>query len=372
MRLGRPGQAPHRLAQARPRADSEPLPGLIQGCHPDQGYACISGYKPRQEPNIISLAHHFAISDQTFSMKDSPSWGGHIYLVAASLDGFTGMIPWKEPGTTTGPGWGCDSHKITEWREPVTHRTKDVPSCIPDPALKLPNGGAFRPTSVSYEPTIMDRLAAGGLSWKLYGASYGQNGYHWSICPTFAECLYTSQSAHVSPDQQFFTDAKAGRLPSFSVVTPGGPYAPDSCHNGSSNIACDNFLGQVASAVMAGRQWHSTALFITWDDCGCFYDQVPPGKNPDGTQQGPRLPMMIISPYAKPGHVDNTPATFEGVLAFAERTFNLAPLGVNDAQAYPFSHSFNYSQKPLKPVRMVHRAIPKGEHIDWAQLRQDT
>src|SRR5215813_11916890 len=133
-------------------------------------------------------------------------------------------------------------------------------------------------------------------------------------------------------------------------------------------VACDDFVGQVASALMKGPEWRSTALFVTWDDCGCFYDQVPPGRNPDGTQQGPRLPLMII-PYAKPGYTDDTPATFEGILAFAERTFSLAPLGVNDAQAYPFSNSFNYFQEPLNPVRMVHRAIPKGEHIALAELQ---
>jgi hypothetical protein len=341
----------------------------IEGCHPDQSYACISGYEPRQEPNIISLANHFAISDRTFSMKDSPSWGGHIYVVAASLDGFTGMIPWREPGTPNGPGWGCDSGMTTEWLDPATHRIKDAPSCIPDPSLKLPNGGAYKPTPVPYEPTIMDRLNSAGLSWKIYGGKRGQRGYEWSICATFAECLYTRQDANLVMDKQVFADAKAGALPSFSVITPGGAYAGDSCHNFASNIACDNFVGQVASALMKGPEWHSTALFITWDDCGCFYDQVPPGRNPDGTQQGPRLPLMIVSPYAKPGYTDDTRVTFEGILAFVERTFNLAPLGVNDAQAYPFSNSFNYSQKPLQPVRMVHRALPVGEHIDLAELQ---
>src|SRR5262249_3024896 len=248
----------------------------IEGCHADQGYACISGYKRRQEPNIISLANHFAISDRTFSMKDSPSWGGHIYVVAASLDDFTGMIPWREPGAPKGPGWGCDSYMTTEWVNPATHQIKDVPSCIPDPSLELPNGGAYKPTPVAYEPTIMDRLDAAGLSWKIYGAKYNQSGYKWSICPTFAECVYTSQDANLAIDKRVFPDAKAGALPSFSVIPPGGVYASDSCHNGAPTVACDDFVGQVASALMKGPEWRSTALFVTWDDCGCFYDQVPP------------------------------------------------------------------------------------------------
>ena len=105
-------------------------------------------------------------------------------------------------------------------------------------------------------------------------------------------------------------------------------------------------------------------MFITWDDCGCFYDQVRPGANSDGTAQGPRVPLIIVSPYAKPGHTDTTATTFAGILAYTERTFGLSPLGVNDAAAYPFTNSFDYGQVPLKPVRMVHRPLPaSAKHL---------
>ena len=123
-------------------------------------------------------------------------------------------------------------------------------------------------------------------------------------------------------------------------------------------------------------------MFITWDDCGCFYDQVPPGTNPDGTPQGPRVPMIIVSPYAIPGFTDTTATTFAGILAYTEHTFGLAPLGVNDAGAYPFSNAFNYSQAPHKPVPygapatpgvgQAHPADPgagKGPHLGRARRR---
>ena len=113
-------------------------------------------------------------------------------------------------------------------------------------------------------------------------------------------------------------------------------------------------------------------LFITWDDCGCFYDQARPGINPDGSQQGPRVPLVIVSPYARPGYTDSTSAAFAGILAYTEHTFGLAPLGPNDAKAYGFQHAFDYAQAPLRPVPMVHRPVPPGDHIRWAQARQDT
>jgi phospholipase C len=113
-------------------------------------------------------------------------------------------------------------------------------------------------------------------------------------------------------------------------------------------------------------------LFITWDDCGCFYDQVPPGVNADGTGQGPRVPLVIVSPYARHAFTDSTPATFASILAYTEQNFGLAPLSENDAQAYPFRNAFNYRQHPLRPAGMVWRPVPKGDHIKYWEARQGT
>jgi phospholipase C len=128
--------------------------------------------------------------------------------------------------------------------------------------------------------------------------------------------------------------------------------------------ACDNWVGQLAKEVMKGPEWSSTAMFISFDDFGGFYDQVPPPMEPDGTQEGPRAPMIIVSPYAKPGYTDTTATSFAGVLAFTEQTFGLPALGVNDAKSYGYANAFNYSQAPLGPVRMVtQRLTPAERHI---------
>jgi phospholipase C len=338
----------------------------VYDCQASTGYACISGYKPHHIPNEIALAQRFAISDHTFSMADSPSWGGHLYAATSSLDGFWGNNPTRDtaPGAP-GPrlGWGCDSNKVTVWTDPQGKNHRSVPSCIPDPALGLPNGGAFKPTPVRYIPTIFDRLGAARLPWKIYGtpkpARFNlQNRYRWSICPSLAECLYTSQDRNLVPSSQFVHDAHAGVLPAYSAVVPGSGTSSYSQHNNYSMAAGDNWIGQVASAVMNGPEWRSTALFITYDDCGCFYDQVRPGVNPDGTSQGPRVPLVIVSPYARPGYTDTTATTFAGILAFIEHTFGLAPLNANDRHAYDFSNAFNFAQAPLRPVPMVARPLP--------------
>ena len=89
-------------------------------------------------------------------------------------------------------------------------------------------------------------------------------------------------------------------------MTPGGSTFADSGHNDMSMTACDNWIGSLVQSVENGPDWSSTAIFITFDDFGGFYDQVPPPVNPDGTQEGPRLPLIIVSPYARPGFTDNT------------------------------------------------------------------
>src|SRR5207245_6210475 len=108
----------------------------------------------------------------------------------------------------------------------------------------------------------------------------------------------------------------------------------------------DNWIGDIVSAIENVPQWNSTAIFITYDDCGCFYDPVTP---PNGW--GVRVPMLVVSPYARAGFTDTTPTTYAGVLAFIEHALSLQPLSDADQRAYDnpserYADSFDYQQKP--------------------------
>jgi phospholipase C len=315
----------------------------------------MTQFEPRQIPNLARLARRFVISDRTFETDIAGSWASHLEIVAARLAGFTGDNP--EPREDDGPGWGCDSRKKAPWRAKPGAAVKHVPSCIPDSDLnptRYPYGGAYRPTPVEQIPTIMDRLDQAGLTWKLYAATKETgNGYLWSICPTFADCLYTPSRSNLVPRHQVLGDAKHGRLPAFSAVLPSPKLSQ---HNTFSMAQGDNWIGQVVRAIEKGPDWGSTAIFITYDDCGCFYDHVAP---PPGF--GPRLPMVIVSPYAKPHHTDHGTASQASILAFTERTFGLPSLGAKDAAAYDYSHSFDYGQTPLAPVPVTHTNISRAE-----------
>ncbi len=346
----------------------------INGCSATAGYKCLTYYDPTQIPNLAALARAYALSDRTFQMDKVPSFGTHIELVTTTLDGFTGVAPKAKSGFTAKAGWGCDSNKFAQWKDPAnpTATVQTVPACIPDYTDPLPkltsdrsaaNGGAITTTPVQHVPTLMDSLDAAGLSWRLYTSSAASKvrAYTWSICPMFASCLYTAQSQNMVPPTQIVADAQAGTLPSFSVLLPEGATGGTAQHNGNSMLAGDNWIGTVVGAIMNGPDWSSTAVLITYDDCGCFYDHVRP---PTGL--GIRNPMVIVSPYAKPGFTDSNVATTASMLSFTEHTFGLAPLGTPDATAYDYADSFDFGEPPVPTVRLTQTKVPASSLVYMA------
>jgi phospholipase C len=316
----------------------------IEGCGPPK-YQCLTQFTPSQIPNLAALARHFAVSDRSFEMDAIPSWGAHLELVAAKLDGFTG---YKPTGENASAGWGCDSRKNAPWRPTPSSPIQYQPACVPDYNLdpvRFPYGGAYRSTPVKPIPTVMDELDQAGLSWRIYSTTKAGDGYNWATCPMFAGCLYTSQHSNLVPRKRVLTDAQLAGLPAFSLVFPTNSLSQ---HNSFSMAQGDNWIGRVVSAIENGPDWRSTAIFITYDDCGCFYDHVAPPRG-----FGIRVPMVTVSPYAKPGFVDSKRASFASLLAFTEHNFGLPALGSKDATAYDYANTFDYQQAPSPRVRMI-------------------
>jgi len=338
----------------------------VDGCGPTTGYSCVSGYQPSAVPNLVSLAKTYAIGNDVFTLHDAPSWGGHLDEVAATTDGFTGTNPVTSTHTA-GPGWGCDSFRVAQMLPVNGKLIPNQPSCVPDFALSQPNGGAWEPTLAKHVPTIMDEMDTARVSWKIYAqtvANASKGAYVWSACPSFADCLYTSQVNKLVLSSQFFTDASAGTLPAVSFIMPAG--AGDSAysqHNGTSNAAGDNWIGKIATAALTGPEASSTVLIVSYDDCGCFYDSVPPPLAPDGRQMGPRVPFIVAGSYVKPGYTDNTATSNTGsILAFIEWVFGLPALTANDAQAYNLSGYFNFTQPAVAAPKMTSQHLPAWKY----------
>jgi outer membrane protein assembly factor BamB len=325
----------------------------IFGCTASAGYGCYTQYYPSQVPNLARLASDFVISDRTFETRGTATWGSHTDLASAKLGGFTGDIPFQRRGTPSGPGWGCDSLKIAQFI--VNGARTPVPACYP----RVNGSGPFGPSPARYQKTIMDRYDAAGLSWRVYESrALWSNGDVWSMCPTFAECLYGPQAGDVRPADTLLSDARAGTLPNiaYSLPFPGhGRKQGTSQHNGTSMATGDNQIGRSLKALMTGPEWRSTVVFITYDDCGCFYDHVPARGG------GIRVPMVIVSPFVKRGFTDHNDAVIASILSFTEHLFHLNPLAKKDSEGYDYIKSFNFKQISLAPVAMTRTEIPLRE-----------
>jgi phospholipase C len=111
------------------------------------------------------------------------------------------------------------------------------------------------------------------------------------------------------------------------------------------------------NAVMKSPEWSHTAIFVTWDEWGGFYDhKLPPTIDAFGF--GLRVPGLIISPYAKRGFVDHKAASTGSWLKIVEERFRLPSLAARDSNAYDMIDSFDFQQPPRKPVLL--QATPQG------------
>jgi phospholipase C len=150
---------------------------------------------------------------------------------------------------------------------------------------------------------------------------------------------------HLVSSDQYFQDLRNGALPAVSWIVPNfteSDHAPADIQLGMW------YVTDVANALMKSPYWQNTALVLTWDDYGGFYDHVAPPKL-DEYGLGPRVPAILISPYARAGVIDHTPYEFCSVLRFIEDRFGVPALTARDGQANNLSASFDPGQKPLAP-----------------------
>jgi phospholipase C len=337
-------------------------------CQPAHGLKCLQEFQPDQIPTLAALAGQGVINDRTFSVLN-PSAEAHLGLTTG--DDTMGFI--NNPTPTTGyqarTGWGCDSAKSAPWQNPATKTTSRQFFCNADEPL-LPYGGAAGPTKVKPVVNLLtDRLDPAGISWRNYGSSPTAQDWKWNVTPYHAAALYRDRAKNVAATR-ILTDAASGSLPAVSFVTPSNSSAGDtSQHNLDSMMVGDNWINRVVAALAAGPDWLSTAVFITYDDCGCFYDHVPP---PAGLSI--RMPLVLVSPWAKIGTTDHNTAEFASIVTFIERNFGLAPL--SDCAAaprscnrsardggYDFMPDFDFSSNGRLAARNFHLRLPAPSPI---------
>jgi phospholipase C len=291
-------------------------------------------------PNYYSYAQHFALGARMFSSLEGPSFPNHLYTIAADSHGvINNPVDPLHPLTHS---WGCDASDSGDDVEEVN--------------VVQPNGVISNqfPCFTTFI-TMADTLDAGGVTWKYYAPPITDPGYVWSTFDAISHVRKGPDWNNVVNTPNFITDVQNNQLPAVSwVVTPYW----QSEHPPESTCAGENTTVSQLNALMNNPElWNSTAVFIVWDDFGGSYDHIAPPQV-DEFGLGPRVPLLVISPYAKAGYISTTQYEFSSVLKFIEERFNLPALGNRDLYANDITDSFNFNQAPLPPLILTPRQCP--------------
>ncbi|MDP9296283.1 MAG: alkaline phosphatase family protein [Actinomycetota bacterium] len=320
-----------------------------------QGQPGVMGYHDAREiPNYWTYAQNFVLQDHMFSAADSWTFPSHLYLVS---------------------GWAATCPDVS-----------DPMSCYSDVALgdtlKVQRGGPQKPIYAWTDITYL--LNNANVSWAYYvgdGTCIDACGHTTKVpgstvpaqnpLPGFVDVHEDHQLQNVQEHTHYFDAAANGSLPSVSWVVPGRGYT-EHPGQGDSLAPGQTWVTRVVNAAMQGPDWNSTAIFVTWDEWGGFYDHVqPPSVNTDG--YGIRVPGMVISPYAKKGYIDHQTLSHDAYLKLIEDRFlhgqRLDPKTDGRPDARPsvrenlkilgdLRKDFDFSQPPRPPMILDEHPAP--------------
>ncbi len=296
-------------------------------------------YVPHRESRpYFDMAHEGVLADRMFQSQLDESFSAHQYIIAA-------QSAWSVDLPTT--EWGCGGGENDTVKTITRDRRIEGPGVNP---------------CYDYR-TLGDELDKAKLSWRFYASTYGSassgQGAAWSGYQAVRHIRYGPdwKKDVISPNWRFITDVRAGRLANFTWITP---VCSDSDH-----VACleggygPSWVAALVNAVGKSKFWNSTAIFVQWDDWGGLYDHVPPPYL-DRDSLGFRVPLLIISPYAKRNYVSHVQYETASVLRFAEDLYGLDRLAAADKRATsPAADCFDFSRAPRPFVKIKAPYPPK-------------
>ena len=193
------------------------------------------------------------------------------------------------------------------------------------------NTSTFTVPPQQHMVTIGDALSGAGISWGYFGEGYNNGSPTSAYCGICDPMQYSSsimtdpaKRANIQHDStDFLSEAANGTLPAVSFLKPGD----DDGHPGYSTLAAfENFVSNAITAVRSNASLRkSTAIFVTFDEGGGYYDSGPV-QPVSFFGDGTRLPMLVVSPYTKPGYIDHGYSDHVSILKFIEANWRLGPL----------------------------------------------
>ncbi len=301
----------HSASTFKDQYDNGNMDGFVAALNKrnQDGKLAMGYYDGSDIPYYWNLADNFVLFDEFFSSAKDGSFANHMFWVAAA--------------------------------PPNPPKGEDLSKFLAD------------------VPTIFDRLQAAGVSWKFYVQNYDPTlTYHnaatagnresqviWVPLLNFDRFIDDpTLSSHIVDLSQYYVDLNNGTLPAVSYIVPSGA----SEHPPSSLASGEKFVRTLIQELMRSSAWDSSAFLLSYDDWGGWYDHVHPPQV-DAYGYGLRVPVLLVSPYAKKGYVDSTVLDFTSMLKFIEQNWNVASLTQRDANANNFLSAFDFNQAARPP-----------------------
>jgi phospholipase C len=326
-----PGDLPHDRAGALKCMNGGAQDGFGGGAYGDPwAYTQFSG---NEIPNYWLWAREYALSDHFFASVMGPSYPNHFFMIAGTsggvMDNPENIGSRKEDDGRTFKSWGCDAVGDGVF------------------VFTLDDDGNLTKHDTCFDfPSVGEQLTARGVDWAFYAAAPGIPGYFWNAYNGIAKVFHTDLwNEHTRDVANVIDDARAGTLPSVTWVTPRFELSD---HPPGSSAFTHNWVSDVVEAIMKSDQWRHTAIFLTWDEWGGFYDHVPPPRL-DHVGLGFRVPMLTISPYTARGAIDDVTGEFCSPLRFIADNWGLDYLTPRIANTHNFEHVFDFARQPRKP-----------------------
>lgn len=333
------------------------------------------GYYDTQKLPLYPYAQQYTLADNYFSSAFGGSMLNHFWLICACT-----------------PRWENAPAKF------VAQPKYDANGVLIDPGetvvdgggdgIVTPDGFLVNDVDPRYNPhhanvpldelgppqdalTIGDRLSEKNIAWAWYAEGYNDAlAGHPDPLYIFEHQPFVyfkqfgdgtpAKAEHLKDETEFMASLQNGTLPAVSYIKPIGE---DDEHSGYAAVdSSEQSAVKWIRAVQNSPYWKDTAIFVTYDDFGGFYDHVPPPMI-DRWGPGGRVPLLVISPYAKKGFVDSTQYDHTSTLKFIETRWGLEPLTTRDAAANDLTNAFDFEQTVLPAT-----GAPMYENVLWLSI----
>lgn len=304
-------------------------------------------YAESQIPNYWAYARNFALFDHFFSTLAGPSSPGHFAVI-------TGQTPhYANPDCNDGSddcGRGCVTPDPALFVGVYNHKTGATSTAAP--CFKV--------------PSVIDHLPE-GFTWRTYASGSGPNslGTAFDLVDSVGSHADV-RAAHFRTYAQLNADLTSGDMANFTHIDVSSAPNGASEHPPANPCEGENFTVNIINKIMSGPHWRETAIILTWDDFGGWYDSVKPHIETltNGTyfNGGFRIPALIISPYAQT-KVVKTVTEHASIPKLVEELWGMPMMSdtdpnARDGRSGSMMDAFDFTQTPKAPLLLQTRTCP--------------